>query len=124
MPDKLALVVEDESLIAMLLARLAESCGLEATVAGNGREALEMMCARKPDLVLLALRIPVMSGEELLLTMETDPELRGVPVIVISTQPTMDPRVERKVPHLRKPFEPAEVRRLILEALDGDGQAA
>jgi CheY-like chemotaxis protein len=124
MAEKLALVVEDERLIAMLLALLAEDCGMKAVVAGDGSEALEMMRTRKPDLLLLDLIMPVMSGDKLLAIMETDPDLSDVPVIVISTSTEVIKGVERQLPRLRKPFEPAEVKRLIQETLAGDRLAA
>jgi CheY-like chemotaxis protein len=123
-PEEVVLVVDDEPMIAMLLGRLAQGCGALTEVACNGREALEMMRARKPALVLLDLMMPVMNGEELLAIMETDPELQNVPVVIISTKPAVGPGVEREVPYLRKPFEPADVQRLIREALGGDGHAA
>jgi CheY-like chemotaxis protein len=122
--EAVVLVVDDEPLIAMLLGRLANSCGALTEVACNGREALEMMRARKPALVLLDLMMPVMNGEELLRIMETDPELQDVPVVIISTKPEAGPGVGREVPFLRKPFEPSDVQQLIREALGGDGHAA
>lgn len=116
------LIVEDHRPIAILLARLAERCGAEVTHADNGRTALEMMRLERPDLVLLDLTMPVMSGQEVLAIMETDSDLRHIPVIVITTSENIDDALERQVPHLRKPFNPAEVQRLISEMLPGAGQ--
>lgn len=118
MTRKIVLVVDDERPIVSLLSRLVQGVGARAEIAYNGKEAIEKMRERKPDLVLLDLIMPVMSGEEVLTVMETDPELQDIPVIVISTKAAIGPGVERKVPHLRKPFEPSEVKRLIREALD------
>jgi CheY-like chemotaxis protein len=72
--------------------------------------------------VLLDLIMPVMNGNGVLATMQADPDLRGVPVIVISTWGGVIEGVEREVPRLRKPFEPTEVKRLILETLGADGR--
>lgn len=124
MAGKLVLVVDGERMIAMLLTRLAESCGVRAEVAHDGEQALEMLRAHKPDLVLLDLIMPIMSGEEVLAIMETDPNLRDVPVIVISTWDGAIEGLEREVPRVRKPFDPAEVQRLIRQTLHIDGQAA
>lgn len=129
MSQKTVLVVDDERPITTLLARLAQSCGARTEIAYNGKEALEKIRQQRPDLVLLDLIMPVMSGEEVLAVLETDPELQSLPVIVVSTKAALGPGVERDVPLLQKPFEPAEVKRLIREALgatsaavsDGDG---
>jgi CheY-like chemotaxis protein len=72
-----------------------------------------MIRARQPDLVLLGLIMPVMTGEEVLSVMEADPALRAAPVVVISTRAPVGPGVNREVPHLRKPFGPADVKRLV-----------
>jgi CheY-like chemotaxis protein len=120
MDDKLVLVVEDEPTIAMLLKHLVKSYGLRAEVAHGGLQALESLRAQRPDLVLLDLIMPGVSGDKVLATMQADPNLREVPVIVISTWEG----VEREVPRLGKPFEPADVQRLIREALDPDARAA
>ena len=117
MSQKTVLVVDDERPIATLLARLAQGEGARTEVAYNGREALEKIRAHKPDLVLLDLIMPIMSGEELLAIMETDPALQDVPVIVISTKAAVGSGVEREVPHLQKPFEPSQVKALIRQAL-------
>jgi CheY-like chemotaxis protein len=117
MTQKTVLVVDDERPIVTLLARLAQGEGARTEVAYNGKDALEKIRAHKPDLVLLDLIMPIMSGEEVLAVMETDPQLQDIPVVVISTKAALGPGVERDVPHLRKPFEPAEVKRLIREYL-------
>ena len=117
MTQKTVLIVDDERPIVTLLARLAQGLGARTEVAHNGKEALEKIRVRKPDLVLLDLIMPIMSGEEVLAVMETDPELQDIPVVVISTKAAVGAGVEREVPHLRKPFEPTEVKRLIREHL-------
>jgi CheY-like chemotaxis protein len=123
MSQKTVLIVDDERPIVTLLSRLAQGCGAHAEIAYNGKEALEKMRANPPDLVLLDLIMPIMSGEEVLAIMETDPALRDIPVVVISTKAALGPGVERQVPLMRKPFEPAEVKSVIRKylALDEPG---
>lgn len=115
MNGKLVLVVEDHRPIAVLLRRLAERCGAHAQVAHNGQQALDMMRTQKPDLVVLDLIMPVMSGQELMAQMEADPNLHDVPVVVVSTEEELADTVGPEVPHLCKPFDPAEVERIMRE---------
>jgi CheY-like chemotaxis protein len=114
----MVLVIEDERPIATLLVRLVEECGAEAEAAHNGGEALRRMKEVCPDLVLLDLIMPVMSGEDVLREMDEDPRLADVPVIIITTKEMMDGLPQRKVTFLQKPFLPAEVKQIVREALD------
>jgi CheY-like chemotaxis protein len=113
----LVLVVDDERPIAALLARLVEECGAEAQVAHNGGEALRHMVERRPDLVLLDLIMPVMSGEEVLQAMSEDAALADVPVIVITTKEMIEDTRAHPRAFLQKPFTPAEVKQMVREAL-------
>jgi len=56
------------------------------SVAANGREALDRVVERTPDLILLDLSMPVLDGEEVLARLKSDRELSRVPVIVVSSE--------------------------------------
>lgn len=118
MSDKLVLVVEDERAIAYLLAQIVQSLGVEAQVAHNGQDAWEKLKTRPPDLVLLDLIMPIMSGEELLARMELEGLLSRIPVVIISTKENADGFEHLQLPALLKPFEPGQVKQLVREALD------
>ncbi len=107
------LIVEDERPIATLLAKLVEGCGVETAIAHNGAEALRWMMLRRPDLVLLDLIMPVMSGEDVLGEMRQNPRLADVPVIVITTKDMMPDSPPLDAELLQKPFAPAEVKQRI-----------
>lgn len=111
------LVVEDERPIATLLAKIVEECGAVAKIVGNGAEALRWMKHDRPDLVLLDLIMPVMSGEEVLREMDEDARLAEVPVVVVSTKERLAEEPRREVDFLRKPFMPADVKQLVREKL-------
>lgn len=113
----MVLIVEDERPIAALLVRLVEECGAEAVAAHNGVEALRRMREVRPDLVLLDLIMPVMSGEDVLREMDQDPRLADVPVIVITTKEMMEDLPQREVAFLQKPFSPAQVKQIVRETL-------
>lgn len=81
----LVLVAEDEPEAADLIESILRREGCEVLLASNGAQALEM--ARelpRPDLVLLDLELPVMSGREILAIMRADSSLSGIPVFVVS----------------------------------------
>ncbi len=82
------LVVDDEPLIAMALEAALEDAGYRVATAANGRQGLERLAeAPRPDLVLLDMMMPVMNGPAMLAAMAADPELAGIPVVVLSSLP-------------------------------------
>lgn len=78
------LVVDDQPEIRMVLRRMLESVGCRVLVAGGGAEGLELARAESPDLVILDLIMPEMSGWELLRIIKEDPILQTIPVMVVS----------------------------------------
>ena len=106
------LVVDDEPLIAMALEAVLEDAGHGVATAANGRQALERLAeAPRPDLVLLDMMMPVMGGAEMLMAMAADPDLSGIPVIVLSSLPEAAVRVRANgaAAILRKPCTADEV---------------
>lgn len=82
---KKILLVEDEEIMISLLERKLRKDGYEVSVARDGLEGLEKMKeAKKPDLVLLDIVMPKMGGFEVMEKMKDDPELKKIPVIIIS----------------------------------------
>lgn len=78
------LVVDDEKVNQELVSRLLESSGHRVVTADSGREALETIRQDVPDLVVLDMIMPEMDGLQVLSTLKNDPELRRIPVIVVS----------------------------------------
>lgn len=81
---KTILVVDDEFDIASSLGLLLQLEGYDVVEASNGKEALRKICETRPDLVLSDIMMPVMDGLELLSEIKGSPELRKIPVIVMS----------------------------------------
>jgi len=76
------LLVDDEEDFRQLMQFWLESKGYSAAVASNGQDALEVIAKKKPDIVFLDIRMPVMDGIEALKKIrETD---KTLPVILIS----------------------------------------
>ena len=84
------LVVDDTPDIRELLSVQVEMMGLEVVTAANGRQALELMRSRPFDLVLLDIVMPEVSGYKVLEEMNAQPDLRRIPVIVISAIGELD----------------------------------
>jgi signal transduction histidine kinase len=90
-PDEVEiLIVEDSPTQAERLRRLIQSMRYRARVAGNGRLALEAIRENKPHLVLSDIVMPEMDGYTLCRAIKSDPELRDIPVILVTS--LMDPK--------------------------------
>jgi chemotaxis family two-component system response regulator Rcp1 len=86
------LLVEDNPGDADLVAEALRDCPCDVSIAADGVEALEYLRregrhagARRPDLVLLDLNLPRLSGREVLARTKEDPDLKHVPVVVLSS---------------------------------------
>jgi len=78
------LVVDDEpDLISTIQCRL-EWCHYNVVTAANGKEGLEKAISEKPDLVLLDTNMPVMNGHEMLAQLRKHPDLKDIPVIMVT----------------------------------------
>ena len=121
------LVVDDEPLIAMALEAMLEDAGYGVATAANGRQGLQRLAeAPRPDLVLLDMMMPVMNGPAMLAAMAADPELRGIPVIVLSSLPEEAIRArvgEGVAAILLKPCTAEQVLDAIAGALGGAREA-
>jgi CheY-like chemotaxis protein len=94
------LVVDDSDEVAEAVVLLLEQHGYQVSSASNAAEALELLRKQRPQLVLVDLVMPVVSGLELIDTMKQDEELASIPVVVI-TGSGLKPH---GVSTLRKPF--------------------
>ena len=95
------LVVDDDDAIREVIAEVLRDEGYEVSSAGNGEQALdELRKGKRPDLVLLDLMMPVMSGWELLELLQSSADLSKIPVVVVSAMTA--PGV---CEHLAKPID-------------------
>lgn len=81
---KKILLIEDEKTITDVLSKRLTQEGYQIAVAENGEEGLRMMKENKPDLILLDVVMPRMGGFEVMEEMNKDPELKEIPVIIVS----------------------------------------
>jgi CheY-like chemotaxis protein len=79
------LVVDDDEAIRQVISEVLRDEGYHVVCAENGVQALrEIHKDRQPDLVLLDLMMPVMSGWEVLEQMQTDASMSTIPVVIVS----------------------------------------
>lgn len=84
------LVVDDNRVNRLLVARTLEQLGHRVTFAENGRQALEALRNRSVDLVLLDIEMPEMNGYQTLEALRADAKLRDVPVVMMSSVDEVD----------------------------------
>ncbi len=85
------LVVDDSRTMRLALIRALNTIGFHnITEATNGRHALELVVTKPFDLMLLDMEMPEMNGMEVLAALKANPDLRGLPVIVVSGADQME----------------------------------
>lgn len=88
MANREILVVDDDRDIRETLGEILSHEGYHVILAENGARALDLIRqGPTPDLVLLDLMMPVLSGWEFLEIVEADQHLAGIPVVVVSAMP-------------------------------------
>jgi CheY-like chemotaxis protein len=102
----LVLIVDDDGAVRRMIGLLLRSHGYKTATASDGAEALRLMRQRRPCLVLLDIKMPVMDGWEFRERQLQDPALADVPVICM-TGIVHPEDVERKlgIPCLGKPVD-------------------
>lgn len=105
LPAKTVLVVEDDRDVRRLVRHMLRGAGYRVSAVGNGRRALvRLRRGPRPCIILLDLRMPVMSGRELLAALRAHPRHRSIPVVLM-TGDAVDGRRVGAAGLVRKPFE-------------------
>lgn len=81
---KTVLIVEDNELNMKLFRDLLEAHGYETSGTSNGVEAIELVRKMRPDLILMDIQLPQVSGLEVTRWIKDDPELRSIPVVAVT----------------------------------------
>jgi CheY-like chemotaxis protein len=115
---KTILIVDDEFSIVETLSEILTFSGYVAVTASNGRAGLEAAHEQRPALILLDFMMPVMDGLQTLTRLRADPDLRDVPVVMMTAAPMGIPKGRGGWNTLLiKPFEAGQlletIRRLI-----------
>ena len=107
------LIAEDERDIRDLVAFTLRFAGHEVAAASNGEEAVALAPKEKPDLILMDVRMPRMTGYDACRVIKSDPKLKDIPVVFLSAkgqeneiQTGLDVGAEE---YLLKPFAPDQL---------------
>jgi CheY-like chemotaxis protein len=84
--EKTVLIIEDEEDAAELFAEMMRVSGFRVVKTSSSAPAIAMMIAQKPDIVLLDIMMPEISGLDVLRQMRRDPALVNIPVVVVSAK--------------------------------------
>lgn len=107
------LVVEDESDIAALVAYQLAHAGYQVRTATSGGAALKAIDVEPPDLVILDLMLPEISGVDILRTLRSRKETRSTPVIILTARGDEEDRLRGfelgADDYIAKPFSPREL---------------
>ncbi len=82
--SKTVLIVEDNELNMKLFHDLLEAHGIDTLETRNGNEVLDIVREKKPDLILMDIQLPEISGLEVTRMLKQDDDLKDIPVIAVT----------------------------------------
>ncbi|NNJ09708.1 response regulator [Chloroflexales bacterium ZM16-3] len=123
MAHETILIVEDDSAISRLLEVYLSNKGYQIYTASRGNEALEICRATPPDLILLDVRLPDISGYDVGMALRATPDTQNIPIVVLTA---FTEHNDRMIAHntvradyfLGKPFDIEEVYWVVRNQLD------
>lgn len=84
------LTVDDSKTIRLIIGKAFKSFDCEVLEACNGVEGLAVAAKERPDIIILDITMPVMDGYETLTKLKSDPDLKGIPVIMLTAEAGRD----------------------------------
>jgi DNA-binding response OmpR family regulator len=116
------LIVDDEPAIRFLITATLEDEGYELFEAADGREAAALVGSVQPDLIILDVMMPGLSGYELCAQLKQDPATKNIIVIMLTAQGQVQERLHSQQVgadrYLRKPFSPLELIAVVAALLE------
>lgn len=110
---KKVLLIDDDRLIVMLLKDVIKAAGYAIESASMGEEAWEKIQNSHPDLIVLDIMLPEISGFELARRVKADEKLKGIPIIMLtglrSPSDVADAKLSGAVEVLLKPLPPEKL---------------
>lgn len=121
------LIAEDERDIRELISFTLQFAGYEVVSVQNGAEAVDQALATQPDLILLDVRMPRMTGYQACEALKALPETKDIPVIFLSAK-GQDAEIRQglevgAVDYILKPFAPDDLTAQVKRVLEGSDRA-
>ncbi len=118
------LVVDDEPHIVKLVAFALERNGHEVFQAADGVAGLQVAAEEQPDLILMDVMMPVMTGFDALERLKEDPETSDIPVVMLSAKSQHYEQAEGlrrgALQYICKPFTPRDLAETVNTILSGE----
>lgn len=119
---KLLMIVDDESSMRELVSAIMELAGYEVVTASTGEECMARLKTVRPDLIIMDMMMPGMTGKETVEKIRGDPRLRDIRVLFLTVTTFSDMRkVEIKklvvIDYILKPFDNEDLLQRVAKAL-------
>ena len=122
------LIVDDDEDILLIVQTILASAGYSAITARNGREGVDMALELRPDLILLDVMMPELSGWEVCTTLKNAPETRQTPIAMLTVKSEIRDLITGMQvgadDYITKPFTRRKLLSTVRKLLDERGEQA
>ena len=116
------LIVDDEAAIRLVCRVNLQSAGFDTLEAGDGKNALAMTRAEKPDLILLDVMMPELDGWSVAEQLSADPDTQGIPILFLSARSEAADEARGLelggIGYVVKPFDPVDLAGRVQRVLE------
>ncbi|HXM78801.1 MAG TPA: EAL domain-containing protein [Thermoanaerobaculia bacterium] len=127
MPSEKILIVDDDEDILLIVQTILASAGYSAMTARNGREGVDTAIELRPDLILLDVMMPELSGWEVCTTLKNAPETRQIPIVMLTVKSEIRDLITGMQvgadDYITKPFTRRKLLSTVRKLLDERGEA-
>ena len=118
MSNRILLVDDEPDFLSVIRMRLSKA-GYDVICAHHGKDALERLKLKKPDIIITDVMMPVMDGVDLFQELKNDPETKKIPIIVITVKDKLEESFKAVGvdEFIAKPFEIDELLRKIQKCI-------
>jgi DNA-binding response OmpR family regulator len=111
-PNRTIVCIEDDPAMIELISLILKGKGFDLRGATSAQQGLDMISRDRPDLVLLDIMMPEMSGWDVYQRMKADPQMKDIPVIIVTARAATIDRVlglniAKVDDYITKPFSPS-----------------
>jgi CheY-like chemotaxis protein len=119
------LVVEDDEDSREMYAHYLGHVGMQVATATNGVEALECVERFKPEIVVMDVSMPILSGDEVALVLKQDPATRRIPLVALTGYGHLGPTDRSRFDvFCRKPMLPDDLAAILVSTLAGAAKSS